>query len=86
MPKIIPIRDLKNTTAISNMCHESEEPIYVTKNGYSDLVVMSSEVYEKAILLQDIFLKLDEAENDILQGRTKDAKDSLNELKKKYAL
>ena len=33
MPKIIPIRDLKNTTAISNMCHESNEPIYVTKNG-----------------------------------------------------
>ena len=86
MPKIIPIRDLKNTTAISNMCHESSEPIYITKNGYSDLVVMSAEVYDKALLLQDVFLKLDEAENDIAQGKTKDAKESLTELKKKYEL
>lgn len=34
MPRIIPIRDLKNTTRISQMCKESKEPIFVTKNGY----------------------------------------------------
>ena len=33
MPRIIPIRDLKNTTAISTLCHEDDEPIFVTKNG-----------------------------------------------------
>ena len=32
--RIVPIRDLKNTTAISNLCHEDKEPIFVTKNGY----------------------------------------------------
>lgn len=47
MSKIIPIRDLKNTTEISNMCHESEEPVFITKNGYSDMVIMSDEVYSK---------------------------------------
>lgn len=31
MPRIIPIRDLKNTTQISQMCKESKEPIFVTK-------------------------------------------------------
>ena len=33
MPQIIPIKDLKNTSEISDMCHKTEEPIYVTKNG-----------------------------------------------------
>ena len=31
MPQIIPIKDLKNTSEISDMCHKAEEPIYVTK-------------------------------------------------------
>ena len=41
MPRIIPIRDLKDTAAISQMCSESAEPIYITKNGYGDMVIMS---------------------------------------------
>ena len=41
MPQIVPIRDLKNTNKISQMCHDSEEPIFVTKNGYGDIVMMS---------------------------------------------
>ena len=49
MPKIIPIRDLKNTSEISQMCHESREPIYVTRNGYGDMVIMSIENYEEMI-------------------------------------
>ncbi len=47
MPQIIPIRDLKKTAEISDMCHNSEEPIYITKNGYGDMVIMSMETYEK---------------------------------------
>ena len=43
MPEIIPIRDLKNTNAISQRCHETAEPIFVTKNGYGDMVIMSME-------------------------------------------
>ena len=41
MPEIIPIRDLKNTNAISQRCHEMQEPIFVTKSGYGDMVIMS---------------------------------------------
>ena len=41
MPEIIPIRDLKNTNAISQRCHETQEPIFVTKSGYGDTVIMS---------------------------------------------
>ena len=41
MPEIITIRDLKNTNAISQRCHETQEPIFVTKSGYGDMVIMS---------------------------------------------
>ena len=40
MPGITPIRDLKDIAAISRMYSESDEPVYVTKNGYGDLVIM----------------------------------------------
>lgn len=36
MPHIIPIKDLKNTAEISDLCHKCDEPIYITKNGYGD--------------------------------------------------
>ena len=49
MPRIIPIRDLKNTTEISRMCSDSAEPIYITKNGYGDMVIMSMDTYEKTM-------------------------------------
>lgn len=45
MPQIIPIKDLKNTSEISDMCHKTDEPIYITKNGYGDMVIMSMEIY-----------------------------------------
>ena len=47
MPLIMPIKDLRNTTEISNIAHKEQEPIIITKNGYSDLVAMSSELYDK---------------------------------------
>ena len=46
MPIIIPITDLRNTTKISELCHGKNEPVLITKNGYSDLVIMSMEAYE----------------------------------------
>ena len=47
MPLIMSIKDLRNTTEISNIAHKEQEPIFITKNGYRDLVVMSSELYDK---------------------------------------
>ena len=46
MPRIIPIRDLRDTNKITEMCSDSPEPIFVTKNGISDLVILSSEKYD----------------------------------------
>ena len=47
----IPIRDLKNTAAVSEMCKKSAAPIFVTKNGYNDMVIMSAEVYDRIRLV-----------------------------------
>ncbi len=47
MPTIIPIKDLKSTSEISDMCHRTDEPIYITKNGYGDMVIMSMENFEQ---------------------------------------
>lgn len=86
MPRIIPIRDLKNTAAISQMCSESKEPIYITKNGYGDMVVMSLEAYEEKMQLLDAFSKLDAAEHDVQAGRTMDAHAALHELRSRYGV
>lgn len=49
MPQIRPITDLRNTTEISELCHANREPLFITKNGYGDLVVMSIETYDELI-------------------------------------
>ena len=43
MPVIKPITDLRNTNEISELCHKQQQPVFITKNGYGDLVVMSME-------------------------------------------
>lgn len=55
MPKIIPIREMRNTTLMSEMCHSSEEPIFITKNGYGDMVIMSLETFEKNSGMSDFY-------------------------------
>lgn len=86
MPRIIPIRDLKDTAAISQMCRESKEPIYITKNGYGDMVLMSMEAYEEKMWLLDAYAKLAEAETEIQGGKVTDARSALKELREKHGL
>ena len=81
----IPIRDLKNMAAISEMCKKSAAPIYVTKNGYNDMVIMSAEVYDR-IRLVSVYEKLMEAEADIDEGRVMEGSASLRKLREKYGL
>ena len=86
MPQIIPIRDLKNTSDISDLCHSSGEPIFVTKNGYGDMVVMSMETYEERMKLLDIYAKLAVADEQVRNGKVMTAEDSIKELREKYGL
>lgn len=86
MAQIIPIRDLKDTNAISTRCHELDEPIYVTKNGYGDMVIMSMKVYEEKLESARILSALAVAEEDIRSGKLRNAFDSLKEIREKYGI
>lgn len=86
MPQIIPIKDLKNTSEISELCHMSDEPIFVTKNGYGDMVIMSMENYERSLKKANMYEAIEASEMQIKEGKAKDAKESLTSLSKKYGL
>lgn len=86
MPTIIPIRDLAKTAQISEMCHESKEPIFVTKNGYADLVVMSASAYELQQAKYEMYQAIIDGREDELNGRVRDGFDAMNELGAKYGL
>lgn len=86
MPQIIPIRDLKNTSEISQLCHSTDSPVFITKNGYGDMVIMSMEAYEKALYLQNISEKLALAEKQIKEGKVTEASSSLKNLRDQYGL
>lgn len=85
MIEIRPIKDLIDTTEISKLCQESKEPIYITKNGYGHLVVMSMETYKDKLAKADLYEKLAEAENQIKNGeKLLDAEAVFESLKDRY--
>ncbi len=86
MPRIIPIRDLKNTSEISELCHNSSEPVFVTKNGYGDMVIMSMDVYEKTMFLNDVLKKLGEAEASIEKNEVVDGFEAMEAIRAKYGI
>ena len=86
MPQIIPIKDLKNTSEISDMCHKSDEPIYITKNGYGDMVIMSMEIYESVMQRFSMYKDIEVSEKQIETGQVQDARSALREMRGKYGL
>ena len=63
MPLIRPMSDLRNrANDISELCHKEDQPVFITKNGKSDLVVMSEAHYERLNSLLELYQKLSEAE------------------------
>ncbi len=86
MPQIIPIKDLKNTSEISDMCHKAEEPIYITKNGYGDMVIMSMEIYEDTMRRLSMYQDVEISERQIENGQIKDAKIALAGMRAKYGV
>lgn len=69
MPLIKPISDLRNkANEISELAHKSNEPIFITKNGVGDLVVMSMAQYSKLQLKLDLFSKLTVAQAQRASG------------------
>ena len=79
MNMIRPVSDLRNNFAdISKTVHETAQPVFLTKNGYGDMVVMSMEAFEKMHFESDVYFKLAEAEET---GERFSSKDVLNAMK-----
>ena len=58
MPNIRPISDLRNNANdISEICNQTREPVFITKNGVGDMVVMSLETYERQQALINLYAK-----------------------------
>ena len=65
MNMIRPVSDLRNNFAdISKTVHETARPVFLTKNGYGDMVVLSMEAYEKMQFDSEVYFKLKEAEQE----------------------
>lgn len=69
MPSIRPISELRNSAnEISDFCHQTNEPVFITRNGSGDLVVQSLEAYEKQQAVIDLYTKLAVAEQEVAAG------------------
>lgn len=80
MPHIRPVSDLRNNFAdISKVVHETAEPVFLTKNGYGDMVVMSMEAYERLKMDILIYEKLKEA---ALEAKSTDVRYDFDEVSK----
>ena len=85
MPQIRPITDLRNTTEISEICHKKREPVFITKNGYGDMVIMSMETYEQLVGVQETDAAIEEAEKEMNDGaELMNAREALTSLRRKH--
>ena len=85
LPLIRPITDLRNTNEISEICNSRKEPIFITKNGYGDLVIMSIATYEAMLETVATDSAIAEAETEYaMTGKQHDAKEALQFLRRKH--
>ena len=85
MPQIKPITDLRNTNEISELCHAKKEPIFITKNGYGDLVIMSIETFDSMLKNSELDAAIAEAEAEYTSDdQLIDAREALSSLKRKH--
>ena len=71
---------------VSNLAHETQEPIYITKNGYGDMVIMSMEIYENTMRKIAMYHDIEVSEQQVANGQVKDARASLKEMRAKYGI
>lgn len=82
MPKIKSSTDLRNNyNEISNFCHESREPVYITKNGQGDLAVMSIESYEALTGKLNLYRLLDEGRTAVEEGKKRQLNKVMKDIK-----
>lgn len=81
---IVPVTEMRDTNKFAEKCKNSKEPIFITKNGYGDLVCMSMQLYEELIEKADIQSKLYEGIKEMNEGKVIDGKEFIKTLMEKY--
>lgn len=86
MPNIKSSTDLRNNyNEISHFCHESREPVYITKNGQGDLAVMSIETFEMLNGKLELYRLLDEGRIAVIDGKKRLLSDVMRDLRKEIS-
>ena len=87
MATIRPSSDLRNRyNEISEFCNTYNEPVFITKNGTGDLVVLSNAEYERLCGLAELHSQLDAGLEDIRAGRTRSVEDAFSDIERKLKL
>lgn len=84
--QIIPMRDLKDTVKVEKICEESQEPVFITKNGYGKLVVMTIDTYENLYDKIKERILIEQGLDDVKNGRVIDGEEVMRRIKEKYGL
>lgn len=84
MAVIVPVTEMRDTTNFSKLCRESNEPVFVTKNGYGDFVCMNMNLYEETIGKLNIQKKIYEGMNEMKSGKVIDGEKFMKEFMGKY--
>ena len=71
---------------VTEWCHKSDEPIYITKNGYGDMVIMSMETYESTMRRVSVYKDIELSEKQAQSGQVKEARSALAGMRTKYGL
>ena len=85
MPVIKPISDLRNkANEISDIVHKTDAPVFITKNGEGDMVVMSIAHYTQLQLKLDLYSKLAVAQSHVAAGdKGRPLREAMKNLRKK---
>lgn len=86
MTNRITIKDLKDGAKISKLSHDTNEPIFVTKNGTDEIVIMSDQYWEDINKIPSLLSVLKEADFEYESGKMLDAFAFLDNLKDKYEI
>jgi prevent-host-death family protein len=82
MPTIKSSTDLRNNyNEISTFCHETKEPVFITKNGRGDLAVMSIDLFNKFMSKYELYRSLSQSESDFNNNRTLSFEESMRNLR-----
>ena len=86
MPNIRSSSDLRNRyNDISEFCHKTCEPIFITKNGQGDLAVMSMDAYDEITGRKELYKLLDEGRQAVLKGRTQPLDEAMDEILRRHS-